>query len=199
MSYVFDVRKGWADWASSFEWNVFGTLNFAASQKPTLNEAKRHWSTFWNKIDRLCYGKSLNHQHRVPRFVYTHCGDMGDNPHIHFFAHTTFDPQEFCILLNAIWSGMNGVTAIADQNEILPLVSRRRASWYLLHEDTGYEANGFNEALTHLPMSRGDMRENALITLRSAANRFRNLQDAEAAFWKHLEQADQRHIRRIAN
>lgn len=199
MSYIFDVRKGWSDWTSSFEWNVCGTLNFAVDRKPSLTEAQRHWSTFWNKIDRLCYGKSLNHQHRIPRFVYTHHGRGGDNPHIHFIAHTPTDPQEFCILLNAIWSGLNDMTAIPDQNEILPVFNKRRASWYLMHEDRGYEADGFNDTLTHLPESRGDFRTNALTKLRSEADRFLHLQDAEKAYGKHIEQAEQRHIRRIAN
>ena len=121
MSYISDVREGWCDWTSSFEWNICGTLTFSVNQKPSPAEAQRYWSSFWHKIDRLCYGRSYKNHYHVPRFVYTHQGSGGDNPHIHFLAFTPCDAREFCILLNAIWAGMtNAGAAVPHQNDILP-------------------------------------------------------------------------------
>jgi ferritin-like metal-binding protein YciE len=68
-----------------------------------------------------------------------------------------------------------------------------------MHEDHGYEMNGFCEKLTHLPKDAAAMRQNAVTLLRSAANRFQHLSDAANAFDKHLERAEQRYIRRNAN
>jgi hypothetical protein len=89
--------------------------------------------------------------------------------------------------------------AIADQNEILPVFNIERVSAYLMHENHGYEMNGFCEKLTHLPKDAVAMRHNAVTLLRSAANRFQHLNDAAIAFDKHLERAEQRYIRRNAN
>ena len=136
MSYISDVREGWCDWTSSFEWNICGTLTFSVNQKPSLTEAQRYWSSFWHKIDQLCYGRSYKNHYHVPRFVYTHQGSGGENPHIHFLAFTPCDTREFCILLNAIWAGMtNAGAAVPHQNEILPVRSKEAASRYLQHED----------------------------------------------------------------
>ena len=200
MGYVFHVRKGWSDWAISEDWNIYGTLNFSLQHKPSLAEAQRRWALFWNVVDRQCYGKSNGPQQRMSRFVYAHKGSNGDNPHIHFLAKVDGDVREFCILLNALWAIMAHVGgAIADQNEILPVISKERVSVYLMHEDQGYEMNGFCEKLTHLPKDASAMRDDAATLLRSAANRFQHLNDAAIAFDKHLERAEQRYIRRNAN
>jgi len=196
LGYVFNVREGWSDWVSSFEWNICGTLTFAVNQKPSLAEAQRHWSSFWNKVDRLCYGRSHNHQCRVPRFVYTHKGRGGENPHIHFLAFTPSDPREFCVLLNAIWAGMaNAGAAVPHQNEILPVRSKRAASLYLQHEDIGYDMSGFNEALTQLPQVHAEWRGDALERLSDEANSA-NVQAAIAAYDMHIERAELRDRRR---
>lgn len=196
MSYIFNVRESWAEWASSFEWNICGTLTFSVSQKPSLSEAQRHWSSFWNKVDRLCYGRSHDNQCRVPRFVYTHKGRGGENPHIHFLAFTPCDPRDFCILLNAIWAGMaNAGAAVPHQNEILPVRSKIAASRYLQHEDIGYDMSGFNEALTHLHQAHAELRGDALARLASEATS-ENVQSAIAAYDQHVERAELRHRRR---
>ena len=200
MSYIFNVKKGWSDWAVSEDWNIYGTLNFSVQRKPSFVEAQRKWALFWNVVDRLCYGKSTGVQQRLPRFVYAHTGSNADNPHIHFLAKVDGDVREFCILLNALWAGIEHVGgAIADQNEILPVFNIERVSAYLMHENHGYEMNGFCEKLTHLPKDALAMRHNAVTLLRSAANRFQHLNDAATAFDKHLERAEQRYIRRNAN
>ena len=200
MSYIFNVKKGWSDWAVSEDWDIYGTLNFSVQRKPSFVEAQRKWALFWNVVDRLCYGKSTGAQQRLPRFVYAHTGSNADNPHIHFLAKVNGDVREFCILLNALWAGMEHVGgAIADQNEILPVFNTERVSAYLMHENHGYEMNGFCEKLTHLPKDAVAMRHNAATLLRSAANRFQYLTDATIAFDKHLERAEQRYIRRNAN
>ena len=198
MSYIFNVRNGWSDWVSSFEWNICGTLTFAVNHKPSPAEAQRHWSSFWHKIDRLCYGRSSKNHYHVPRFVYTHQGSGGENPHIHFLAFSPCDPREFCIRLNAIWAGMtNAGAAVPHQNEILPVRSKEAASRYLQHEDIGYDMSGFNEALTHLHQAHAELRGDALERLASEATS-ENLQAATAAYDMHLERAELRHRRRNA-
>ena len=200
MSYIFNVKKGWSEWAISEDWNIFGTLNFAVQHQLSFVEAQRRWALFWNVVDKLCFGKGGRFQKRLPRFVYAHRGRNGDNPHIHFLAKVDGDVREFCILLNALWASMEHVGgAVADQNEVLPVISKERAAAYLTHEDHGYELSGFCENLTHLPKDAPAMRHNALTLLRSAADRFYHLNDAAVAFDKHLEGAEQRYIRRNAN
>ena len=194
------VRLHWAKWASHYEWDICGTLNFATGNKAGVEEAQRQWSRFWGKLDRICYGQSKGRQNRVQRFVFTHSGSNGDNIHSHFLARSLGDTREFCILLNALWAGMEGAgAAIVEQNEILPIFSKQRASWYLLHEDHDGEMSGFNAKLTHLDQHQPKMRDTALIDLRSAADRFQHISDASTAFDQHLVRAGQRYIRRNSN
>lgn len=198
MENNYDIRRGWAQWIAEHDWNICGTLNFAANRKPSFAMAERRWSLFWNKIDRLCFGQSRKQQ-RLPRFVFAHHGSNRDNAHSHFLARVDGDAREFCVLLNAIWAGLEHAdTAIADQNEILPLFSKQRASWYLIHEDHGGEMSGFSSKLTHLPSTQPTLRNTALIDLRSAANRFQHLSDATNAFDKHIALVEQRYSRRHA-
>ncbi len=194
------VRLNWAKWASHYEWDICGTLNFATGNKAGVEEAQRQWSRFWGKLDRICYGQSKGRQNRLQRFVFTHSGSNGDNIHSHFLARSLGDTREFCILLNALWAGMEGAgAAVVEQNEILPIFSKQRASWYLLHEDHDGEMNGFNAKLTHLDQHQPKMRDTALIDLRSAADRFQHISDASTAFDQHLVRAGQRYIRRNSN
>ena len=193
------IRKAWIKWPLHYEWNIFGTLTFAIDSKPSHEVAQRQFAIFWNKVDRLCFGKSHADQKRVPRFVCTHRGKNDDNPHIHFLAHTTTDPKDFCILLNAIWSGVNAATATAAENEILPLFSAFHASSYLTHEDRGYQASSWNEKLSHLPDERSGFRSDAVAKLNLAANRFDHLTDAREAYAPQLLAAKQRYIRRNPN
>ena len=102
------VRLNWAKWASHYEWDICGTLNFATGNKAGVEEAQRQWSRFWGKLDRICYGQSKGRQNRLQRFVFTHSGSNGDNIHSHFLARSLGDTREFCILLNALWAGMEG-------------------------------------------------------------------------------------------
>jgi hypothetical protein len=195
--YIF--KKEWARWIySAGSWNIGGTLNFALNSKPSLAEAERKWQLFWNKIDRACYGQSSTPV-RLPRIVFTHHGSSGDNHHIHFLSVAHGDQRDFCILLNAIWTGLEGAgSAVAEQNEILPLFSKRHAAWYLTHEDRAGDMSGFNEKLTALEQPKAKLRDNALIKLRSAADRFDHLSKATAAFDQQLDRAEQRYIRRNA-
>lgn len=194
------VRLQWQKWATSYDWDICGTLNFATGRKVGIDEAQRRWSHFWGKLDRICYGQSRSHQQRISRFVYTHSGSNGDNIHSHFMARSAGDTREFCILLNALWAGLEHAgAAVADQNEILPIFSRQRASWYLLHEDHDGTMGGFNAKLTHLNEHQPKMRDNALIDLRSAADRFQHISNATTAYDEHLARAEQRYIRRNTN
>ena len=196
MSNGYIIRREWARWIASGDWDVFGTLTFALNSKPNMTEAERRWSLFWNKVDRACYGQSRK-QVRVPRMVFCHQGSNRDNPHIHFLTKAVGDVREFCVLLNALWTGLDGAgAAIAEQNEILPIVSKSHAAWYLLHEDLAGEMSGFSETLTALEVPTARLRGNALAKLRSMADRFQHIADAERAYDRQLALADARHIRR---
>lgn len=196
MSDRYIVKREWARWIAAGDWNVYGTLTFALNSKTSMAEAERRWSLFWNKVDRACYGKSRT-QVRVPRMVFSHQGSNRDNPHIHFLTKAVGDVQEFCVLLNALWVGLEGAgAAIADQNEILPVISKQHAAWYMLHEDHAGEMLGFSETLTALDQPAARLRENALTDLRSMADRFQHIADAEAAYDKNLALATERYNRR---
>jgi hypothetical protein len=193
------IRREWANWiASAGDWDICGTLNFALNSKLSLAEAERKWSLFWNKVDRACFGQSGS-QVRLPRIVFSHHGSNGDNHHVHFLTKAVGDRKEFCVTLNALWSGLERAgAAIAEQNEILPLINKRDASWYLLHEDRGGDIAGFNERLTALEVPTAKLRDNASDQLRSTADRLDHLSKAEAAFDMQLVAAEQRYIRRNA-
>ncbi len=161
-----------------------------------MAEAEGRWSLFWNNVDRACYGKSRT-QIRVPRMVFSHQGSNGDNPHIHFLTKAVGDVREFCVLLNAIWVGLDGAgAAIAGQNEILPVISKQHAAQYMLHEDYTGEMLGFSETLTALHQPAERLRDNALTKLRSMADRFQHIADAEVAFDMNLALATERYNRR---
>ena len=195
--YSYKLRQEYANWIASGDWNICGTLNFAVNQKPSIVRATRLWSLYWNKIDRLCYGQSGRAQYRLPRFVYVHMGGGGNNPHIHFLTTTSTNVKEFCFLLNAIWAGMNDVTADASQNEILPVFSKRAAAWYLMHEDQGYQMNGLSERLTHLPQGKQVFRADALDRMALAAPRDHQLDDAAQAYDMQFARAKIRHEKRV--
>lgn len=127
MNYTKAVRQEWANWASSYDWNIFGTLNFAVNKKLRFEDAQRYWFAYWNNIDKLCYGKSRSNQFRIPRFVYAHKGSCGDNAHIHFLAHSSVTPELLCVLINATWSNANKVAAVPEQNIITPIINKKRA------------------------------------------------------------------------
>lgn len=197
MAQDYLIRSEWANWiVAADDWNICGTLNFALNSKLSLAEAERKWSLFWNKVDRACFGQSRS-QVRLPRIVFSHHGSNGDNHHIHFLTKAIGDQREFCVTLSALWSGLDGAgAAIAEQNEILPLISKRDAAWYLLHEDRGGDIAGFNDRLTALEVPSAKLRENASDCLRAAADCFDHVSRAEAAFGAQLLAADQRYIRR---
>jgi hypothetical protein len=193
----YELRRHFARWISSHDWDVFGTLSFATGKKPSLAEAERHWSRFWNKVDRLSYGHAGGAQLRLKRFVFTHVGALGDNHHIHFLAKAHGDTREFCTLLNALWAGLDHAnSAVPDQNEILPLISKHHASWYLLHEGVGDDAGGCNTKLTSLSAGSHSFPDDGLDKLRQAADRGSHLSDAASAYDTHLARAQQRYIQR---
>jgi hypothetical protein len=194
----YDLRRHFARWISSHDWDVFGTLSFAAGRKPSVAEAERHWSRFWNKADRLCNGQSRSNRQRLQRFVFTHVGAGGENHHIHFLAKARGDTREFCILLNALWAGLDHAnSAVPGQNEILPLISKHHASWYLLHEGLG-DAQGFSTTLSNLSANEFGTVSDGMAKLRQAADRGGYLQDASVAHEKQLARAQQRYIQRTS-
>ncbi len=182
MNYAYYVRGAWADWIASGEWNIFGTLNFAVDRKPSLQVAEQLWRAYWQLIDRHCYGRAYGAQCRLPRVVFVHSGSGGDNPHIHFLTATTTDVAEFCVLLNAIWAGLDTATADASQNEILPLLNKKASAFYLMHEDQTYQMNSFSEALTQPFDGSLVFRADALTKLGSVANKAHHLDEAAWAY-----------------
>lgn len=192
MNEILKQRKALADWAQSYEWDIFGTLNFRV--RPPESEARKIWSSFFQKIDQQCFRRCWPDQQRFQRFVYRHDGANGDNPHLHFLAKAPVDRELFCITANAIWSGMNALTAPPDQNRITPLINARGASWYMLHEDWGLDKIGFDAEFTSLKIP-GLVRDDALLRLRGKAAQRGCLDDAYDAYDRHVE-AEQAHIQR---
>lgn len=97
---------------------------------------------------------------------------------------------------------MNDITAVASENEILPVFSEFGAAKYLVHEDRGYQMTSWNDALSHLTDEHSSHRNDAMTRLHTVANLTnpRNqktyLSDAQDAFEPQLLAAKQRFIRR---
>jgi hypothetical protein len=137
----------YADWISKHDWDVFGTLTFAPGHKRNIDVSNKHWSSYWNKLDRLVCGQTGN---RVERAAFTQFGSLGQNPHIHFLAKSPINTKEFCVYLNALWSAECADAAPPASNHIMPLLDSRRATDYLLHDFSRIGSETFNHKLTYL-------------------------------------------------
>lgn len=185
----------WVDWVAEHDWNVFGTLNFVTGHKVAGDEAKRLWRRFWNKADRLVYGTSCNYGYRIERAVFTQYGALGDNAHIHFLAKSPSDPAELCIGLNALWRKMTDCAAHPINNEILPIISKRAASEYVLHDFWLSGSETFNHTISHLNPANTQAHPQAYDRLTQATDGIW-LARARLAFDEHMATAQARYEQR---
>lgn len=184
------LRSAHIEWSSSQLYNIFGTLTFAVGTNISLRQAEINWKLFWNKIDGISCQTVKGKQTRIPRHVFVHHGANGGNLHIHFLAQVPGNVENFCVSMNAIWSQINVAHAIPDQNEVTALQSATGASIYVLHEDHRDSVESFSPALssTAAPVFRDD----AIARLTSAVKQIKLLDDAKAAYPKHIARRDAR-------
>ena len=97
-------KKALIKWLNSYQWNVFGTLNF----KYQMNEiaAENALKYFWNKVDRYYFGnKSHRNNIKVKRMCFLQKGYSNQNSHFHFVAITPNNETDinFIKTLKRIW------------------------------------------------------------------------------------------------
>ena len=134
-------------WIASKGYTVCGALNFAPNRKPSIQEAHKICKKFLNILDRKTYGHSP--RFGVERTVCFQLGKDDYHPHFHFLASPPFEPEAFCVLSNALWSGLAPNTAPPVLNEITPVISIDDATHYLLREYWCLGEQTFCDDLTH--------------------------------------------------
>lgn len=116
------------------DWDVFGTLKFNAGRLISGNHAHMMVRCFWNRLDRVVYGKAAEAGCRVQRWCFAHAGSHSDNYHVHFVAQAPIETLEFCALANTLWSKQNSATAGIQQNWITPVMFPHRVAGYVTRE-----------------------------------------------------------------
>lgn len=118
------------------DWNVFGTLKFVNGRTIGRYTADKLLRRYWNKIDRLFFGKAAERQNiRVPRWCFAHEGSDSENFHIHFaLLAPVADIKRSCCVLNAVWAQEHKQTAPLSKNWILPVNDRSEVASYLTKE-----------------------------------------------------------------
>jgi hypothetical protein len=118
------------------DWNVFGTLKFVNGRTIGRDSADKLLRSYWNKIDRLMFGKAAERQNmRVPRWCFAHEGGDTENYHIHFALQAPIlDVDHMCCVLNAVWAQHHAQTAPLAKNWIMPVQDRATVASYVTHE-----------------------------------------------------------------
>ncbi|MEQ3714241.1 hypothetical protein [Lentibacter sp.] len=118
------------------DWDVFGTLKFVNGRTIGRHSASKLLRSYWNKIDRVIYGKAAERQNmRVPRWCFAHEGADYENFHVHFVMPSPLqDTEKTCCLLNAIWAQHHTQTAPLVKNWIMPVQDRAAVVSYVTHE-----------------------------------------------------------------
>jgi hypothetical protein len=141
----------WVDWVTEHDWNVFATIKFAPNRNHIHpDQARKSWSKFFNKLDRLVYGQTGN---RIERAVFEHYGAIGDDAHVHYLAKLPIDPKLGCVTMNALWRSMFAHAAPPKMNEITPIICSGAAANYGLREEWKLEGDTLNLDLSRLAQS----------------------------------------------
>jgi len=131
-------QQAWADWINTEKWDIFGTLNFASlhhlARVDRNDVCGKVWRSFFGEADRALYGQQRKQQTRFDRAVFVQYGANGTNPHVHFVAKSPIQAEQFCILLNALWTSMYDFAAKPASNHITPILQQARTTGYGLHE-----------------------------------------------------------------
>lgn len=169
-------------------WNVFGTLKFQPDHPISGTHAHRLLRCFWNKLDRVIYGKAAEQGCRVNRWCFTHTGSHSDNYHLHFVAFSEFNTDEFCCLANTVWTKLKHQTANIDQNWIMPVMYPDRVAAYLTREVWKLGAASWDVGLssdTGVTYQSTPERDQAQKDRIARAMRTNDRQTAQAALEKH--------------
>ncbi|WP_334068154.1 hypothetical protein [Nereida ignava] len=118
------------------DWDVFGTLKFVNGRTIGRNTADKLLRSYWNKVDRVIYGKAAERQNtRVARWCFAHEGADHENFHVHFVMPSPLqDTEHMCCLLNAVWAQHHAQTAPLAKNWIMPVQDRAAVTSYVTHE-----------------------------------------------------------------
>jgi hypothetical protein len=118
------------------DWNVFGTLKFINGRTIGRSSADKILRSYWNKIDRVMFGKAAERQNmRVPRWCFAHGGADSENYHIHFVMPSPLQDTEYiCCVLNAVWAQHHAQTASLAKNWIMPVQDQAAVASYVTHD-----------------------------------------------------------------
>lgn len=141
-------NKIFVDWIASQEWDVFGTLKFQPIRKIRGVEAHNLLRYFWNKMDRVIYGKAAERGCRVARWCFAHEGSYSDNFHLHFAAKSPIEIDLFCCLANTVWTKLDRATAGLHKNSITPIIHSHRVADYLVKEVWKLGSDSLDTTLT---------------------------------------------------
>jgi len=132
------------------DWNVFGTLKFVNGRTIGRDSANKLLRNYWNKIDRLMFGKAAERQNmRVPRWCFAHEGGDTENYHIHFALQAPIlDVDHMCCVLNAVWAQHHAQTASLAKNWIMPVQDRAAVASYLTREYWRLGSDTFLDAVS---------------------------------------------------
>jgi hypothetical protein len=189
-------RAKWETWIAAKGYNICGALNFAPNRNPGIQSARQIGQKFVNILDRKTYGHST--RFGVERVVCMHLGENGDKPHFHILASSPFEPEEFCMLTNALWSGLDPSAAPPALNVITPVISIAHAADYLLREFWSLGSETWCHDLAH---NNPDWAQpvaphpNAKARLREAVSAYK-FERAQVAYPKHVIEVRERFERR---
>lgn len=138
-------------WIKQKDWDIFGTLKFQPIRMIGGDYASRLIAQYWNKLDRVLYGKAVEVGCRVERWCFAHEGSHNDNFHLHFVAKSPIDRDLFCCLSNALWTKHHRVTASIQKNWITPVICRERVAHYLTKEAWKLGGRSFDERFSCEP------------------------------------------------
>jgi hypothetical protein len=143
-------RQALIDHLLAQDWNVFGTLKFVNGRTIGRNSANKLLRNYWNKIDRLMFGKAAERQNmRVPRWCFAHEGGDTENYHIHFALQAPIlDVDHMCCVLNAVWAQHHAETASLAKNWIMPVQDRAAVASYLTREYWRLGSDTFLDAVS---------------------------------------------------
>lgn len=151
-SRIASMQRAHVEWVMSAPVNVFGTLKFCKTfdyERPPTLQVLRTASRFWNKMDRLYYGNSVEKGVRIPRQCFLHMGSSQVNPHLHFVADVDGDCDLFCKLAALHWSLESNKTTSPADTIIEPVRDAVGSTIYMAREEFKMSGDSYQPALSH--------------------------------------------------
>ncbi len=175
-------RRAWEDWINAQQWDIFGTLNFKSlrhfARADRDDVCGKVWRSYFGKIDNALFGQQRKQQKRFDRVVCVQYGANGTYPHVHFLAKSPIEHDQFCILLNAVWSSMFSFAANPASNKITPIINQARSTGYGFHEFHKLDSTTYDYRLSYTGSETAHpiVRTDAADRLQSLANPIHFLQ-----------------------